>query len=93
MDGCGDGSWNGEQYFSCRDGHAMFIVLSKLKPDSRFVQQPQGDNRKVMCVCVYQLLVFFGAGLWYMLLRDWENADIECKICNIGSTMESLEYV
>ena len=52
MDGCGDGSWNGEQYFSCRDGHAVFIVLSKLKPDSRFVQQPQGDNRKHVCVCV-----------------------------------------
>ena len=33
MDGCGDGSWSGKQYFSCRDGHALFIVLRKLKPD------------------------------------------------------------
>ena len=47
MDGSGDGSWNGERYFSCKDGHALFIVLSKLKPDARFVQQPQGDNRKL----------------------------------------------
>ena len=50
MDGCGDGSWNGEQYFSCRDGHGMFIVLSKLKLDSRFIQQPQGPNRKFQCL-------------------------------------------
>ena len=46
MDGCGDGSWNGERYFTCNDGHAVFIVLSKLKADHRFVQQPQGANRK-----------------------------------------------
>ena len=56
MDGCGDGSWEGEQYFSCRDGHAMFIVLNKLKLDSRFIQQPQGPNRKFQCVD--QLRVF-----------------------------------
>ena len=74
MDGCGDGSWKGEQYFSCRDGHAVFIVLSKLKPDSRFVQQPQGDNRKCVCACVcINCLHFFRAGLWYMLPRDWKE--------------------
>ena len=52
MDGCGDGSWKGERYFTCSDGHAVFIVLSKLKPDPRFVQQPQGSNRK-LCVSVF----------------------------------------
>ena len=52
MDGCGDGSWKGERYFTCPDGHALFIVLSKLKPDPRFVQQPQGSNRK-LCVSVF----------------------------------------
>ena len=49
MDGGGDGSWKGERYFTCTDGHAVFIALSKLKPDPRFVQQPQGSNRK-LCV-------------------------------------------
>ena len=47
MDGVGDGSWGSERYFSCKDGHALFIVLSKLKPDSRFVQLPQGPNGKL----------------------------------------------
>ena len=35
VDGSGDGSWKGVRYFSCKDGHAVFIVLSKLKPDIR----------------------------------------------------------
>ena len=52
MDGGGDGSWKGERYFTCSDGHAVFIVLSKLKPDPRFVQQPQGSNRK-LCVSMF----------------------------------------
>ena len=57
MDGYGDGSWNGKQYFRCRDGHAVFIVLSKLKPDSRIAQLFQGPNRKFQCV--HQLRVLF----------------------------------
>ena len=69
MDGCGDGSWKDEQYFSCRDGHAMFIVLSKLKPDSRFVQQPQGDNRKLLCVCVSTACIFWSSSLVYATER------------------------
>ena len=44
VDGCGDGSWDSKRYFTCKDGHAIFIVLSKLKPDQRFLQQPKGNN-------------------------------------------------
>ena len=46
MDGCGDGSWDNKRYFRCEDGHALFIVLTKLKPDQRFSQRPKGNNRK-----------------------------------------------
>ena len=35
IDGCGDGSWDNKRYFSCEDGHALFIVLSRLMPDRR----------------------------------------------------------
>ena len=48
VDGCGDGSWDNKRYFTCIDGHAIFIVLSKLKPDQRFLQQPKGNNRKIV---------------------------------------------
>ena len=35
VDGSGDGSWKGVRYFSCKDGHAVFIVHNMLKPDRR----------------------------------------------------------
>ena len=35
MDGCGDGCWKNERYFTCERGHAIFTVLSKLRPDQR----------------------------------------------------------
>ena len=47
MEGCGDGSWDNKRYFTCENKHAVFIVLSKLKPDQRFSQRPKGNNRKI----------------------------------------------
>ena len=47
MDGCGDGSWNGVQYFSCQMGHGFFCPISALAPDQRFAQTAiVPDNRK-----------------------------------------------
>ena len=47
MGGCGDGSWNGVRYFSCRQGHGFFCPLSSLTPDQRFTQIAEiGVNRK-----------------------------------------------
>lgn len=39
VDGCGDGSWKGKRYFSCKDGHSLFTVPSRLKPDRRHVNK------------------------------------------------------
>jgi ubiquitin thioesterase CYLD len=33
---CGDGSWKNTEYFKCRNGHGMFIAMSKLRPDPRY---------------------------------------------------------
>ena len=33
--GGGDGSWDDKRYFTCKDGHAIFIVLKRLLPDRR----------------------------------------------------------
>ena len=61
MNKSGDGSWNGVQYFSCKDGHAVFILLSKLKPDARFVQKTQGHNRELF---LFQIITFSTKIVW-----------------------------
>ena len=33
MAGGGDGSWDNKRYFTCKDGHAVFIELQKELPD------------------------------------------------------------
>jgi hypothetical protein len=53
---CGDGFWKGEEYFKCTNGHGMFVLLSKLRPDPRYqTHVEQGKNRKyildVYCCC------------------------------------------
>ena len=47
VDGCGDGSWNNKRYFTCKDGHAVFIVLSKLKPDQRHRKRHSSGGGKL----------------------------------------------
>ena len=47
MDGCGDGSWNNKRYFTCKDGHAVFIVLSKLKPGQRHRKRHSSGGGKL----------------------------------------------
>ncbi len=47
MDGCGDGSWDNKRYFTCKDGHAKFIVLSKLKPDQRHRKRHSSSGGKL----------------------------------------------
>jgi hypothetical protein len=32
---CGDGTWQGVEYFRCKSGHGMFVVMNKLKPYPR----------------------------------------------------------
>lgn len=47
MGGCGDGFWNGVQYFNCRMEHGFFCPISSLAPDQRFAQPMAADvNRK-----------------------------------------------
>jgi ubiquitin thioesterase CYLD len=42
---CGDGSWKNTEYFKCRNGHGMFIAMSKLRPDPRYqTHVEQGKN-------------------------------------------------
>ena len=45
--GGGDGSWNNKRYFTCVDGHAVFIVLSKLKPDQRHRKRHSSSGGKL----------------------------------------------
>ena len=48
MEGCGDGTWNGVRYFSCRQGHGFFCPVSSLAPDQRFAPTIVADaNRKL----------------------------------------------
>ena len=46
--GCGDGSWDNKRYFTCKNGHALFIVLNKLKPDQRFRKAHSASGGKLI---------------------------------------------
>ena len=48
VEGCGDGSWDNKRYFTCVDGHAVFIVLSKLKPDQRHGKRHSSGGGKLI---------------------------------------------
>lgn len=37
-----DGTWNGERYFKCADGRALFVPLEQCHKDSRFQDGPAG---------------------------------------------------
>ena len=50
MEGCGDGSWDDKCYFTCKDGHAIFIVLSKLKPDQRHKKRHSSSGGKLSLI-------------------------------------------
>ena len=44
--GCGSGDYEGTTYFECDKGHGKFVPVSELRPDPRFVEEPQGNNRQ-----------------------------------------------
>ena len=35
MDGCGDGEWRGQRYFTCLPGRGFFFPAATLRPDVR----------------------------------------------------------
>ena len=46
VDRHGNSSCKGEPYFNCKDGHAVFVVLSGLLPDQRHrKEQSSGDSK------------------------------------------------
>ena len=86
MGGCGDGSWKGERYFSCKDGHALFIVRNMLKPDRRQKKRSLVGQGK----CIYSLMLHYvglqgvshvwygekywwGFGIWHLAFGGFQK--------------------
>ncbi|XP_014021957.2 ubiquitin carboxyl-terminal hydrolase CYLD isoform X2 [Salmo salar] len=40
VNNCTDGTYGGQQYFTCKEGRALFVPLTKCSPDGRFLCPP-----------------------------------------------------
>ena len=68
MDGCGDGSWDDKRYFTCKDGHAIFIVLKRLLPDWRVRRGHSAGGGRLI---VHSHLLHCSLGFRAFLLRSF----------------------
>ncbi len=51
MDGCSDGTWNGQdkqscRFFTCDDGKGLYYPLNRLQLDQRLSMSTAYENRK-----------------------------------------------
>ncbi|CAN9512488.1 unnamed protein product [Ophioblennius macclurei] len=51
VNGCSDGQYGGQQYFTCKGSRALFVPITKCSPDSRFISSfPEGETLSVPSV-------------------------------------------
>ncbi|XP_034440581.1 ubiquitin carboxyl-terminal hydrolase CYLD [Hippoglossus hippoglossus] len=44
VNGCSDGIYGGQRYFTCKGGRALFVPVTKCSPDGRFVYSSTGSG-------------------------------------------------
>lgn len=44
VNGCSDGIYGGQRYFTCKGSRALFVPITKCSPDGRFVYSSTGTN-------------------------------------------------
>ena len=78
MDRCGDGSWNNKRYFTCKDGHAIFIVLNRLLPDRRVRKgHSAGGGRLIVhshllhCSLVFRVFLLVWSAIYINYIQSY----------------------
>lgn len=44
VNGCSDGKYGSQRYFTCKGNRALFVPITKCSPDSRFVCSSRGRD-------------------------------------------------
>ena len=82
MDGCGDGEWRGQRYFTCLPGRGFFCPAATLRPDVRIPSSSYPNqagplrNRKLHVVLYMYMNLHCPLNLIPALqVPDWEEQD------------------